>query len=40
VYLEISNRDRADRAFYPDVDLQFNGAGAAVMFSRKDGSKF
>ena len=40
VYLEISNRDKADRAFYPDVDLQFHGAGAAVMFTRKDGSKF
>jgi uncharacterized cupin superfamily protein len=40
VYLEISNRDKADRAFYPDVDLQFNGHGAAVMFTRKDGSQF
>jgi len=40
VYLEISNRDPADRAFYPDVDLQFNGTGAAVMFTRKDGSRF
>ena len=25
VYLEVSNRDAADRAFYPDVDLQFHG---------------
>ena len=40
VYLEISNRDKADKAFYPDVDLQYNGAGAAVMFTRKDGSRF
>ena len=40
VYLEISNRDKADQAFYPDVDLHFHGAGAAVMFTRKDGSKF
>ena len=40
VYLEISNRDPADQAFYPDVDLHFNGAGAAVMFTRKHGSKF
>jgi uncharacterized cupin superfamily protein len=40
VYLEISNRDKADRAFYPDVDLQYNGAGAEVKFTRKDGSRF
>jgi uncharacterized cupin superfamily protein len=40
VYLEVSNRDAADRAFYPDVDLQYNGANAPVMFTRKDGSKF
>jgi uncharacterized cupin superfamily protein len=40
VYLEVSNRDAADRAFYPDVDLQFHGVKAAVMFTRKDGSRF
>jgi len=40
VYLEISNRDPADRAFYPDVDLQFHGAAAVVKFTRKDGSSF
>jgi len=40
VYLEISNRDKADQAFYPDVDLQFHGTSAAVMFTRKDGSRF
>jgi uncharacterized cupin superfamily protein len=40
VYLEISNRDPADRAFYPDVDLQFQGADAPVKFTRKDGSRF
>jgi len=40
VYLEISNRDPADQAFYPDVDLHFNGPAAAVMFVRKDGSRF
>ena len=39
VYLEISNRDKADQAFYPDVDLHFHGDGAAVMFTRKDGSQ-
>ena len=40
VYLEISNRDKADGAFYPDVDLRFNGSSAEVMFTRKDGSRF
>jgi uncharacterized cupin superfamily protein len=40
VYLEISNRDVEDRAHYPDVDLMYHGAGAAVMFTRKDGSNF
>ena len=40
VYLEISNRDPRDRAFYSDVDLQYNGADAPVRFTRKDGSPF
>jgi uncharacterized cupin superfamily protein len=40
VFLEVSNRDPQDRAFYPDVDLQYNGANAPVLFTRKDGSKF
>jgi uncharacterized cupin superfamily protein len=40
VYLEVSNRDVQDRAVYPDVDLQYNGANAAVKFTRKDGSSF
>ncbi|HEX5162177.1 MAG TPA: cupin domain-containing protein [Steroidobacteraceae bacterium] len=40
VYLEISNRDPADGAVYPDVDLQFHGVNAEVMFTRKDGSRF
>jgi uncharacterized cupin superfamily protein len=40
VYLEISNRDPRDGAHYPDVDLMFHGAGAAVKFTRKDGSAF
>jgi uncharacterized cupin superfamily protein len=40
VYLEISNRDPNDQAFYPDVDLHFNGNNAEVMFTRKDGSRF
>jgi uncharacterized cupin superfamily protein len=40
VYLEVSNRDPQDGAHYPDVDLQFHGVGAAVKFTRKDGSQF
>ena len=40
VYLEISNRDAADSAVYPDVDLHYHGANAAVKFTRKDGSIF
>jgi uncharacterized cupin superfamily protein len=40
VYLEVSNRDPRDQAFYTDVDLHFHGEGAAVQFTRKDGSGF
>jgi uncharacterized cupin superfamily protein len=40
VYLEVSNRDPRDMAHYSDVDLQFHGVNAAVMYTRKDGSKF
>lgn len=40
VYLEISNRDPRDQAYYPDVDLQFHGVDAPVRFTRKDGSTF
>jgi uncharacterized cupin superfamily protein len=40
VYLEISNRAKGDQAFYPDVDLHFNGVDASPMFTRKDGSQF
>ena len=40
VYLEVSNRDARDSAFYPDVDLRFHGADAPVRFTRKDGSSF
>jgi len=40
VYLEVSNRDARDGAFYPDDDLQYHGADAAVKFTRKDGSGF
>ena len=38
VFLEISNREAGDAAFYPDVDLHYNGAGASPLFTRKDGS--
>ena len=40
VYLEISNRDPRDQAYYSDVDLHFHGVDAAVRFTRKDGSAF
>ena len=38
VYLAISNRDEADSAVYPDVDLMYRGATANPMFTRKDGT--
>jgi uncharacterized cupin superfamily protein len=40
VYLEVSNRDPRDNAFYSDDDLHFHGADAAVRFTRRDGSQF
>jgi uncharacterized cupin superfamily protein len=36
IYLEVSNRDPADGADYPDVDLRYRGGA----FTRRDGSKF
>ncbi|MEJ0085873.1 MAG: cupin domain-containing protein [Pseudomonadota bacterium] len=36
VYLEVSNRDPADEAEYPDIDLVYRGG----VFTRRDGSKF
>ncbi len=39
IYLEVSNRDPRDSATYSDVDLQYHGAAAAVMYTRKDGSR-
>ena len=39
-FLEISNRVKGDEAFYPDVDLHYNGEGSSPMFTRKDGSTF
>src|SRR5512139_166816 len=32
VYLEVSNRHPEDKAYYPDVDLAYQGANAPVMF--------
>ena len=40
VYLEISNRDHADSAYYPDVDMRWNAPGARGRYTRKDGSRF
>ena len=40
VYLEISNRDLNDRAFYSDVDMVFHGVNSNPMFTRRDGSTF
>ena len=40
-YLEISNRDAADTAFYADVDLAYGrAADGSVIFTRKDGSPY
>jgi len=39
-YLEISNRDPKDRAFYSDVDMLFHGVGSKPMFTRRDGTEF
>ena len=36
VYLEISNRDPADEAHYPDIDLLYAGGA----FTRRDGTPF
>ncbi|HEX7373978.1 MAG TPA: cupin domain-containing protein [Steroidobacteraceae bacterium] len=38
VYLAISNRDDLDSAFYPDVDLKYDGSTAKPRFTRKDGT--
>lgn len=40
VYLEISNRDPRDAAFYPDVDLKLERVNGEVTFTHKDGSKY
>jgi uncharacterized cupin superfamily protein len=40
VYLEISNRDPRDAAYYSEADLRWNAPDAPDVFTRKDGSKF
>ena len=40
VYLEISNRDAADAAQYPDVDLVWNAPENPGAYSHKDGRKY
>jgi len=40
VYLEISNRDEADAAHYPDVDLCWNAPGSPGRYSHKDGRAY
>jgi uncharacterized cupin superfamily protein len=37
VYLEVSNRDAADRVEYPDVDLRWNAVDAPGTYSHRDG---
>jgi uncharacterized cupin superfamily protein len=40
VYLEISNRDPADSAHYPDVDLCWHASETGGRFSHKDGRPY
>jgi uncharacterized cupin superfamily protein len=40
VYLEISNRDAADAANYPDVDLVWNAPANPGAYSHKDGRSY
>jgi uncharacterized cupin superfamily protein len=39
-YLEIGSRDPADRAFYPDDDLQMAGDRENIRYVHKDGSAY
>ena len=39
-YLEVSNREAADQAWYSDVDLRWNAPDATGIYTRKDGSTF
>jgi uncharacterized cupin superfamily protein len=38
VYLEISNRDPEDTAYYSEADLRWSAPDARGVFTRKDGS--
>ena len=38
VYLEVSNRDPSDSAYYSEADLRWNAPDARGVFTRKDGS--
>lgn len=40
VYLEISNREPADSAAYPDQDLRWNAPDARGVYSHRDGSLY
>ncbi len=40
VYLEISNRDDADSATYPDADLLWNPPGHPGRYTRRDGTPY
>ncbi len=40
VYLEISNRDDEDSAYYPDVDMRWNAPDARGRYSHKDGRPY
>ena len=40
VYLEVSNRDDSDQAYYPDVDLHYNPPGQPGRFTRRDGTPY
>jgi uncharacterized cupin superfamily protein len=37
VYLEVSNRDPADSAYYSEADLRWSAPDARGVFTRKDG---
>ena len=39
-YLEISNRDPADRVIYPDVDLLWNPPDAPDQYTHRDGTPY
>ena len=40
VYLEISNRDEADTASYPDIDLLWSPPGHPGRYTRRDGTPY